>query len=173
MTDIEVTELEDLDPDDAALFENEPDEDRVQFVKGGRVIVRIGEARYGLRRPKFGPYTKLREQVEAVFDVLSELSELKETMKNLREITEGGVEDLEDLPEIDTSKIDQLSDTLAATAQEWWSVAFEKCSVNDDRPDEDEYPVWFTEIALIQHVMTHWRSSPLVRGKPQPQDPAG
>lgn len=77
----EVFELEDLDPDEAALFEDGPKHD-LRLIAGGRVLLTISGKRYALFGPTMGGLGKIRADTVAIAESTS-MEEVEEAFEQV------------------------------------------------------------------------------------------
>lgn len=149
------------------------DVDRIELVKSGLVRVHVDGKRYRLRRPFFGELKTLRLALADVSDDLNDrrmetqLAAKRMMAENERINSDDTLDEAERLRLLQAIRREdrqlgrQLTDDADDARMAWWAQAFDLVGL-DGQPEQ--WPGWFLDARLPDHVLTHWRSAPLGRG---------
>lgn len=149
------------------------DVDRIELVKSGLVRVHVDGQRYRLRRPFFGELKTLRLALADVADDLNDrrmetqLAAKRMLAENERINADDSMDDAARLAALQALRKEdrQLGRALTSDADDarigWWSQAFELVGLDGVPAD---WPAWFLDARLPDHVLAHWRTAPLGRG---------
>lgn len=157
------------EPDD-----DDPEGDRVDWVRTGMVRLWIGGKRYRLRRPFLGELRDLDLALEnALEDINDRNMDARIKADDLGERADKIDADKRMTAKTRAAKVRELRAEDKAIAREvtqyredtliaWWTQVFDKLLVETTPPPD--LPAWLANMALPQRALQHWRSVPLGRG---------